>query len=1631
MRIFPVFLLLLIPFAYSDVCADCHSLIILTSYFNATTNDTTIFATLLYTNETYFQTLNMTELMKVLKNPEQVPTPEIPEGNIPTANFSALADADITFAIMNYTQTPPENNITGCDPAKTNENGVAVCTFKMEGKECQNLEAKFNGLPDRGIREGSSTLLICPPGYIPALSIGDAIAAVLAYGPTTNMCLPLFLVAGLLLGSLFLAGKEPFAIFDITTPHMPHVKKFPFVRTFVWEGWAFQRRQLSAQQAILSNATGALIPNFSGILRKKGVSSALIDKIRGSKASNEQKLMALRMLSLGYGGNKVEKWLKKKVDDAELAKWNKDLYDEAKKKRFSTAERQALDASASFTENSIWIRENIHSLAEKTHVGHKVGQIPLVHMAFDAVGGMKEQMKWIKDNAKTVGVLLPLYALRGTGSLAGRAGAPKVRSAIDKSKFVKWLEDKDRNPEKKPIGRLEDAEKKIVDMKELVEGNMKNDVLLYLVHTIIDRKNLTKEGMVRYDTVVRKTLQSAGLDADAKIRFLGEYLNTEFGDRSGLRMIGQLRKINDVTTSKGLSNLEMLKALYFLGESERGKGKDGFDFMTGKQLSFEEIKKTLTDKEYMRQLMEGQHPGLVTYDDVKTFMELSIKDEEQGLGCYQTRFDEKTKKLDFVYETLPWGIKRKYLEPRPMVDLKKKEETARKVLSLLADKIDGAETVIDVNGKLVRKSEIANMLTKEMATLRKKGLEYVREDRPLDKEPYTPVASALIQLLRTGSDRFKLDVAYDWKVSRAGGPPSDARLGLEMGPAGARLSVYDLLIGRYKYGTWAIEEKEMNKTGESLLYNRLISRLGGIEYGGDLYGVEKGRFEGAPQGFNPLRNFIDRNENITKEYWRRITGKKGDPSNAELRRFSTSEQYKKFIEGGATFEKIDKGMWVATAEGTFAPLYGPMMATGEADKQINTMIMVKDKDGRWVRYRPLTHEHDELKRKYDQQDAGLIEEARAKGWKDEQLTKERTNLVEGMFRMIPKSEYPTKYGARGVIYGGWASLGRFADKLTIGAYTESMKEMEDHLAVTTHSTGRAFKLFRDIGMDKYQEIAGPMRYTRYIDEKNIEARSRQIREAVPRRDERLNEALRAYASEWPGFAALATTTITGRDARTQSTSYGIRQTFRGLSHTGQAMFSGPTTFSDRGAFGSMIGAGVPGMRGRFLRTAGKMFQLPYIATSTALQASYAPVLGALTAVRTPLEYMMGYPGGAYDQLDQPIPRRPAELASMLARPTQMFDWEMVPYLTRQFKVAGALNPFGELFAKRVPGEYEPRRFGEDLLGRLYGRTVRFGASMRGGYYSEIGRSGTDKLMDGVRRPMEVWPDAKYVSRMHTIPVSAGFAYSTFRFYTPLYPRIAEWIMSNEHLKSLAMASDIVEKSAKAPIHRRGIEYAAAGIESRTRTAFGQLTAREEEFGIYSPLHYPTSMALSPAFIPWFAGGRVITDAVTGAVSRAGATPTGGRGKVFRETFAETLRGGAGRISRPRRAPVYGETEGEAERRLGYAEGFYQRVRGNIVHCPYCGASMIRGGMHACQVAGRKITDVHFLLGREGIRKVGEEARQAALRVGKTAKEAERARRRAEEELKRMQTFARGPGGGLGTAAVGWAAKRLRKKREEA
>lgn len=145
------------------------------------------------------------------------------------------ADVYITFEGGDVTD---QGGAKICGPLRMDADGKGACAiryYRRPSGELVDIEttascgsarlevkpATLNGNDYQGVIE---SVLVCPRKNLAISAFGPALSGAML----ANMfiCFPAFIIAGLLLASMYYSGRDPLSLFDITTPKLPKVHSF-------------------------------------------------------------------------------------------------------------------------------------------------------------------------------------------------------------------------------------------------------------------------------------------------------------------------------------------------------------------------------------------------------------------------------------------------------------------------------------------------------------------------------------------------------------------------------------------------------------------------------------------------------------------------------------------------------------------------------------------------------------------------------------------------------------------------------------------------------------------------------------------------------------------------------------------------------------------------------------------------------------------------------------------------------------------------------------------------------------------------------------------------------------------------------------------------------------------------------------------------------------------------------------------------------------------------------------------------------------------------------------------------------------------------------------------------------------
>ncbi|MDO8339087.1 MAG: hypothetical protein Q7T16_00340 [Candidatus Burarchaeum sp.] len=216
-----------------------------------------------------------------------------------TLNFYMLTYVrDPVTYVVTETKTPIPactGLVTGSDPADPLTYGIAKCDLPaLPQLTCTPILAEYAGEKDfstgQSYYASTSSIDVCGDFTIP-LGTLDAVR-----------CLPIFILFGLLAGAMYAAGRNPTALFDISTPRLPRPKPYGMRRMSFGTGGTLQRLALNKQLRLSQNLQNRSIRKLANDLKKSGINAAEIDALLShmrawERPTNHEIAAALRIMA--------------------------------------------------------------------------------------------------------------------------------------------------------------------------------------------------------------------------------------------------------------------------------------------------------------------------------------------------------------------------------------------------------------------------------------------------------------------------------------------------------------------------------------------------------------------------------------------------------------------------------------------------------------------------------------------------------------------------------------------------------------------------------------------------------------------------------------------------------------------------------------------------------------------------------------------------------------------------------------------------------------------------------------------------------------------------------------------------------------------------------------------------------------------------------------------------------------------------------------------------------------------------------------------------------------------------------------------------------------------------------------
>ncbi len=219
---------------------------------------------------------------------------------------------------INFYLGPESNTDLRCSE-NTDDTGTVTCQGTLfepltetdpDWGKCKQITIVYEGgFADDGKRlEPSSKLYTyCPFHSATIQTFGNAMVSFIERDDNAMKCIPIVLIMGILVATMYYAGRDPLSMFDISAPKLPKGKKKRMGKTMIQSDFAFLRGQYKLRENMLNwrinHATRGLGKEAKkniGKLSKKGKISekelsALLDYIMKKKfVKSEDRAMAIK-----------------------------------------------------------------------------------------------------------------------------------------------------------------------------------------------------------------------------------------------------------------------------------------------------------------------------------------------------------------------------------------------------------------------------------------------------------------------------------------------------------------------------------------------------------------------------------------------------------------------------------------------------------------------------------------------------------------------------------------------------------------------------------------------------------------------------------------------------------------------------------------------------------------------------------------------------------------------------------------------------------------------------------------------------------------------------------------------------------------------------------------------------------------------------------------------------------------------------------------------------------------------------------------------------------------------------------------------------------------------------------------
>ncbi len=423
--------------------------------------------------------------------------------------------------------------VPGCYPApKTDSEGKTTCnvpkevythelvedakTLTIQG--CVQVFASF-GDPALGTayeedyKPSTETIMVCGKDATVLGVIAGMINSALLSRLTDPLCFPAIIMIGLLLASMFFAGRSPHSLMDLTTPLLPKPKTISYGGLTMGVGFGRMVGYMGEIAKSLQSSAKATMPEMLALLRSRGVSQRVLNEILNSKSSSTLKLLAMRALLAGKDMRYIRKilglknfqWVESDEQAAVAEEYGEILKElrDAPGSEYLNTQNSLHDRIMGLVDMDVQNQMQMKSFAKATgdvppwitkSVAKTLGRIPFVGEHFKGgrasiVFGLRRMPRYYSS------VLRGL--VRGVDKVTTKGrNIKRIQMMVDRdpkkaSKFSRWVA---LTPDERRMVTLYDNfEKGAADYKRLML-EAKRDITNYLIGCLMDHFFVDRNG---------------------------------------------------------------------------------------------------------------------------------------------------------------------------------------------------------------------------------------------------------------------------------------------------------------------------------------------------------------------------------------------------------------------------------------------------------------------------------------------------------------------------------------------------------------------------------------------------------------------------------------------------------------------------------------------------------------------------------------------------------------------------------------------------------------------------------------------------------------------------------------------------------------------------------------------------------------------------------------------------------------------------------------------------------------------------------------------------------------------------------------------------------------------------------